>query len=86
LIAGPAASASDAKAQPANAQRTIATRVAEALPGAQVRRVEVVGAKISQELFRNGLLATALALAAVLAYIWFRFLTSDRCAASRTKK
>jgi preprotein translocase subunit SecF len=63
----------DAKAQPANAQRTIATRVAEALPGAQVRRVEVVGAKVSQELFRNGLLATALALAAVLAYIWFRF-------------
>jgi preprotein translocase subunit SecF len=33
----------------------------------------VVGATVSSELFRNGLLATALALAAVLLYIWFRF-------------
>ena len=63
----------DAKAQPAGAQPAIAARVAEALPGVQVRRVEVVGAKVSQELFRDGLLATALALAGVLVYIWFRF-------------
>jgi len=64
----------DAKGQqPANAERAIAVRVAEALPGVQVRRVEVVGAKVSQELFRDGLLATALAFAAVLVYIWFRF-------------
>jgi preprotein translocase subunit SecF len=63
----------DAKAQPANAQRAIAARVAQALPGVQLRRVEVVGAKVSQELFRDGLLATALALAGVLVYIWFRF-------------
>lgn len=64
----------DAKGQqPANAERAIAARVAEALPGVQVRRVEVVGAKVSQELFRDGLLATALAFAAVLVYIWFRF-------------
>ena len=39
----------------------------------QIRRTEVVGAKVSGELFRNGLLATGLALAAVLVYIWFRF-------------
>ena len=39
----------------------------------QIRRVEVVGARVSGELFRNGLLATALALVAVLLYIWFRF-------------
>ncbi len=63
----------DAKAQPADAQRAITTQVAKALPGAQVRRVEVVGAKVSQELFYNGLLATGLALVAVLIYIWFRF-------------
>jgi preprotein translocase subunit SecF len=63
----------DAKAQPANAQRAIATRVAEALPGAQLRRVEVVGAKVSSELFRSGLLATGFAFVAVLIYIWFRF-------------
>jgi len=51
----------------------IAARVAEALPNVEIRRVEVVGARVSGELFRNGLLATALALVAVLFYIWFRF-------------
>jgi preprotein translocase subunit SecF len=51
----------------------ITARVAEALPEVQIRRVEVVGARVSGELFRNGLLATALALVAVLIYIWFRF-------------
>jgi preprotein translocase subunit SecF len=54
-------------------QRKIAARVAEALPNVQIRRVEVVGARVSSELFRDGLLATALALLAVLLYIWFRF-------------
>jgi len=56
-----------------DAQRMIASRVAEALPGVQIRRTEVVGARVSGELFRNGLLATGLALVAVLVYIWFRF-------------
>ena len=56
-----------------NAQRMIAARVAEVLPNVQIRRVEVVGARVSSELFRDGLLATALALVAVLLYIWFRF-------------
>ncbi len=44
----------------------IAAQVAEALPKVEIRRVEVVGARVSGELFRNGLLATALALVAVL--------------------
>jgi preprotein translocase subunit SecF len=56
-----------------NAQRVITERVAEVLPNVEIRRIEVVGARVSGELFRNGLLATALALAAVLLYIWFRF-------------
>jgi preprotein translocase subunit SecF len=56
-----------------NAQEAIAARVATALPGMQIRRVEVVGATVSGELFRNGVLATGLALVAVLVYIWFRF-------------
>ena len=56
-----------------NAQRMIAARVAEALPKVEIRRIEVVGARVSGELFRNGLLAAALALVAVLFYIWFRF-------------
>jgi len=64
----------DAKGQPpANAQRLIAARVEQGLPGVQIRRVEVVGGKVSEELFRDGLLATALAFVAVLIYIWFRF-------------
>jgi preprotein translocase subunit SecF len=56
-----------------DAQRLIAARVAGALPDVQIRRVEVVGARVSGELYRSGLLATALALVAVLLYIWFRF-------------
>ena len=61
------------KTQLQDAQRMIAARVTEALPNVQIRRVEVVGARVSSELFRDGLLATALALVAVLFYIWFRF-------------
>jgi preprotein translocase subunit SecF len=51
----------------------IASRVAEVLPGVQLGRTEVVGARVGSELFRNGLLTTSLALVAVLVYIWFRF-------------
>jgi preprotein translocase subunit SecF len=63
----------DNKTQLQDAQRMIAARVAEALPNVEIRRVEVVGARVSGELFRSGLLATGLALVAVLFYIWFRF-------------
>jgi preprotein translocase subunit SecF len=56
-----------------NAQRVISARITAALPDIEIRRIEVVGARVSSELFRNGLLATALALVAVLLYIWFRF-------------
>ena len=63
----------DNKTQLEDSQRLLAARVAAALPDVQIRRVEVVGARVSGELFRNGLLATALALVAVLLYIWFRF-------------
>jgi preprotein translocase subunit SecF len=63
----------DNKTELQDAQRLIAARVAEALPDVQIRRVEVVGARVSGELFRNGLSATALALVAVLLYTWFRF-------------
>src|ERR1700730_8049074 len=52
-----------------NAQRVITARIAEALPNVEIRRIDVVGATVSSEVFRNGVLA----LAAVLLYIWFRF-------------
>jgi len=45
----------------------------QAVPGLQVRRVEAVGASVSEELFRNGMLALGLSLVAMLLYIWFRF-------------
>jgi len=59
------------------AQQKAAERVkqtlTQSLPGTQVRRVEAVGATVSGELFRNGMLALGLALVAMLIYIWFRF-------------
>ncbi|GAN71286.1 hypothetical protein ASY01nite_02340 [Acetobacter syzygii] len=47
--------------------------VAEALPGTTILRADAVGASVSSELFRNGMLALGLSLAMILGYIWFRF-------------
>ncbi|GBR10970.1 protein translocase subunit SecF [Acetobacter oeni] len=47
--------------------------IAEAQPGATVLRADAVGASVSAELLRNGLLALGLSLVMILAYIWFRF-------------
>jgi preprotein translocase subunit SecF len=61
------------QAQGETARRSIQGMLVEKFPGSEIRRLEIVGARVSDELFRNGLLATGLALAAVLAYIWLRF-------------
>ncbi len=45
----------------------------EAQSGAVVQRTDAVGASVSEELFRNGLLALGISLLMILAYIWFRF-------------
>ncbi|MEL7464588.1 MAG: protein translocase subunit SecF [Pseudomonadota bacterium] len=45
----------------------------EALPGIEIRRVEVVGPKVSGELIQAGVMAILLAVGAVLIYIWLRF-------------
>lgn len=45
----------------------------QAVPGARVVRTDAVGASVSGELFRDGLLALAISLLMILAYIWFRF-------------
>lgn len=42
-------------------------------PGSILRRTEAVGATVSAELFRNGMLAMGLAILTMLVYIWFRF-------------
>ena len=48
-------------------------RLVAEIPGAEVRRVEVVGPKVSSELLQAGALAVLLAVGAVLLYIWLRF-------------
>jgi preprotein translocase subunit SecF len=63
----------DRQATAESAQQAIKSMLAAKFPGAEIRRLEVVGARVSQELFRSGLLATSLALVAVLFYVWFRF-------------
>ena len=41
--------------------------------GISYRRTEFVGPKVSEELLQAGIMATVLAMVAVLVYIWFRF-------------
>ena len=56
------------------AQESAITAVKQALgEGIEYRRQEVVGPSVGSELIRAGALATVLALAAILIYIWFRF-------------
>lgn len=42
-------------------------------PITKYRRTEFVGPKVSEELFRDGVLAVILAIIGILLYIWFRF-------------
>ena len=44
-----------------------------AAPGTRIVRTDAVGASVSAELFRDGMLALGLSLLMILAYIWFRF-------------
>jgi len=43
------------------------------VPGTKIMQADAVGASVSAELFRNGLLALGISLAMILVYIWFRF-------------
>ncbi len=45
----------------------------QAAPGATILSTDAVGASVSAQLFRNGLLALAISLLMILVYIWFRF-------------
>ncbi len=51
----------------------LSERLVEVFPGAEIRRTEVVGPKVSGELLIAGATAIALAVLAVLIYIWLRF-------------
>ncbi|MBF0247571.1 MAG: protein translocase subunit SecF [Alphaproteobacteria bacterium] len=56
------------------ANQAAVKKVKEALgPGIEYRRTELVGPKVSDELFLNGLYAVVSAILAILVYIWFRF-------------
>lgn len=56
------------------AQQAAVQSVRNALgPDVEIRRVEVVGPKVSQELTQQGTIAVIAAVLAVLVYIWFRF-------------
>ena len=69
----------DNKTQLQDAQRMITARAAEALPNVEIRRIEVVGARVSGELFRSGLLATALAPLRVAVWGRRRRYSNSRC-------
>ncbi len=51
----------------------VKTALDKAEPGSKLLRTDAVGASVSAELFRNGLLALGISLLMILVYIWFRF-------------
>lgn len=56
------------------AQQAAVKVVKQALgDGIEYRRTELVGPKVSDELFYSGLYAMSLAILAILVYVWFRF-------------
>lgn len=63
----------DAQVAGDNARQQIQNTLVANFPNAEIRRLEAVGAKISGELFRAGLMAVGLSFVGVLVYIWFRF-------------
>ncbi len=63
----PSAQATDAMVEQVRAT------LAKAVPGSKVLRTDAIGASVSAELLRNGILALVISLAMILVYIWFRF-------------
>jgi len=57
--------------------QAIVSRIREGLeqaqPGTRIVRTDAVGASVSAELFRDGMLALGISLLMILVYIWFRF-------------
>ncbi|WP_370155589.1 protein translocase subunit SecF [Ferrovibrio sp.] len=56
-----------------SAANLVRSELSKTYSGVEIRRVEVVGGKISAELFESGLIAVGLALLGIAIYIWFRF-------------
>ena len=56
------------------AQQAIITKISEVVGvDYEIRRIEVVGPKVSAELIKKGIIAVISAVICVLIYIWFRF-------------
>ena len=51
----------------------VRTALEQAQPGTKILSTDAVGASVSAELFRNGMLALGISLLMILVYIWFRF-------------
>ena len=62
-----------AGADPSATVTRVKGALAQTVPGVRFSSTEVVGPKVSGELFRNGVLALGVAIALMLIYIWFRF-------------
>ncbi len=60
-------------ADPAQTVDRVKTALNGAIGPVTYSRTEVVGPKVSGELFRNGILALGVAIGLMLIYIWFRF-------------
>jgi preprotein translocase subunit SecF len=64
-------SSSDLEGLSKRVRDSLASTLAD--PNAEVRRVEMVGPKVGEDLRRKGILAASLALAGILLYVWWRF-------------
>ncbi len=58
---------------PAQAVEDVKASLTQALGQVQFDKTDVVGPKVSGELFKSGLMALGLAIGLMLLYIWFRF-------------
>ncbi len=60
-------------ANPTDQVNAVKAKLSQQYPGVQFRATEVVGPKVSGELFRSGFTALGIAIVMMLAYLWFRF-------------
>ena len=63
----------DQRAATETARKRVRDMLTKEFPRIEIRGLEVIGARVSGELFEKGLLATGAALLSVLVYISFRF-------------
>ena len=68
-----ASTASPPKPAPSKSSAASATPSPKPQPGTTIQQTDAVGASVSDELFRNGLLALGISMLMILVYIWFRF-------------